>query len=580
MVLMDDRRVFVCIITWNRHDLVQRCAESLLPAIEAHGAAELIILDQGSMDGTPAWLQAFAAQHDPVIDWCATSNQGVSGGRQRLHDYLRGRGLHPQDIVIHLDSDTVAQRETWLDELLTPFEDETIWAVGKQGSWIEPDWAGFTAGPVKACETDVLSGGLTAYRGRVALDLEYDSATFGRFWHEDSDLALQIRAAGGRCWCLPALGLKHDAEHGYPDAAFYLNLEHLRRKWQGRGLVRIEQGERPGQHVPPLTWVGEVGAPHAFPLVNEGLVRALWRQGYTVQVNNHLCPQSPALTDLAVRFEYPPQPPAHRHEREVCLSVWEFGGDADGVPASFGRAFDQYDIVITPCEWTAQQYREVTQTPVRVARFLGIDPKVYQPDGESLDLRKLFRGQGWVEQAAHVLLMVGGSDPRHGWDVAVRVLDRLPGNVHLLAKVSAAYPADRLPQHDRLHPVRGDLPSLAPLYRAVDGFLLTARGVGFSLPVLEALACGLPVAAPDLPPLHEYATDRIIFAPGSWVPMGKHHLHDDCAPLWFEPDVERLALAALAALRLGKADQLDEDWVARWSWDTVAAELMEVIGEH
>jgi len=124
---------------------------------------------------------------------------------------------------------------------------------------------------------------------------------------------------------------------------------------------------------------------------------------------------------------------------------------------------------------------------------------------------------------------------------------------------------------------RRDLDDLAPLYRAGDVFLLSARGVGFALPVLEALACGLPVASTDLPPVHEYAGERVVFSGGTWLSMGVHHVHSDCTPVWFEPDVDALAEAVQQAALLPKWTAPSIPFEAAWSWDAAAARLLKVI---
>jgi len=49
---------------------------------------------------------------------------------------------------------------------------------------------------------------------------------------------------------------------------------------------------------------------------------------------------------------------------------------------------------------------------------------------------------------------------------------------------------------------------MAALYRASDAFVLATRGEGWGLPLLEAMACGLPVITTGIGPIREYATDQ------------------------------------------------------------------------
>lgn len=329
----------------------------------------------------------------------------------------------------------------------------------------------------------------------------------------------------------------------------------------------------------PLTWAGWFESTASFPVVNRGVCDALDRQGYAVQRNVHNVGWGGDLTPLCVAFQYPPAPLNVRHERNVCLSLWEFAGGAQAVPDSFKRVFDTFDLVIVPNLFVYEQYRHATNTPIKVARFLGVDAEHFSPDGPVVDWAKLYPGESWWHDARRIVLMVGGSDARHGWDIAQRVIAQMPDDVHMVAKLSRHYPRKLSePEHPRIHKLYADLHDLAPLYRACDAFLMSARGVGFALPVIEAMACGLPVASTPLPPIQDYATERVVFGwGGEYVPMGAHHVHHDCRPLWFEPDAHALANALRKALAMPKRAP-ESAWVAQWSWDAVARDVAKGIG--
>lgn len=310
-----------------------------------------------------------------------------------------------------------------------------------------------------------------------------------------------------------------------------------------------------------LTWIGPFEGSGAYPTINRELTAALARRGWTVCRNVHNIRDT--LTPLSVTHTYPLRPPNVRHARNVGLAVWEFTGP-QGVPRSFIEAFNGFEVIGAPSVWVGDQFRAVTPVPVQPIQW-GFDPAVFTPDGDTAPR----------PAADHVLLWVGGTDRRHGFDVALRVMDALPDGWHLLAKQSAHYPAAAA-DHPRVTVLRDDVPSLAPYYRMADALLHTARGVGFSLPVLEALACGCPVASTDLPPLHDFApVDRIVYAGGVWEPMGVHHVHPDCRPVWCEPDVDALAHAAQQAVTLGTG--IDKDWRAAWTWDAAAARVEGVL---
>jgi glycosyltransferase involved in cell wall biosynthesis len=75
---------------------------------------------------------------------------------------------------------------------------------------------------------------------------------------------------------------------------------------------------------------------------------------------------------------------------------------------------------------------------------------------------------------------------------------------------------------------------LADLYRRATLVLLPSDSEGFGLPALEALACGAPLIASDLPVLREVAGDAALYAPpgdaGAWTDLVLRAL-DGRAPL-------------------------------------------------
>ena len=69
---------------------------------------------------------------------------------------------------------------------------------------------------------------------------------------------------------------------------------------------------------------------------------------------------------------------------------------------------------------------------------------------------------------------------------------------------------------------------MAGLYSACDCLVHPFRGEGFGLPVVEAMACGLPVIVTGAGPALDYATDETAFLipattrPVRRVPRGRH----------------------------------------------------------
>jgi glycosyltransferase involved in cell wall biosynthesis len=123
---------------------------------------------------------------------------------------------------------------------------------------------------------------------------------------------------------------------------------------------------------------------------------------------------------------------------------------------------------------------------------------------------------------ARVLLCIAQKRPYKNQERLVRALAALPGDV------VAVMPGARTPYEERLRAIAAEIgvadrtrfpdwvseAELAALYQLSAGFVLPSLTEGFGLPVLEAMARGLPVACADIPALREVAGDAAVrFAP-------------------------------------------------------------------
>ena len=152
------------------------------------------------------------------------------------------------------------------------------------------------------------------------------------------------------------------------------------------------------------------------------------------------------------------------------------------------------------------------------------------------------------------LLHVGGNIPRKRLDVLLDVFaavrPRAPGA--RLVQVGGPWPA-ALADQVRLLGLADDVtqlqaltrPQLAELYRRATAVLVTSEAEGFGLPVIEALACGAPVIASDIPVLREVGGDAVVYCPvaevSAWATAVLRALAD---PLSAPPRARRLAHAA------------------------------------
>ena len=158
------------------------------------------------------------------------------------------------------------------------------------------------------------------------------------------------------------------------------------------------------------------------------------------------------------------------------------------------------------------EHYSIDRSRIRVVP-LGVDAEwFWDPGAAAIDALPTSFG---VQRGFY--LHVGTLQPRKNLDALITAYERLPSAVRaqrqLVVVGKYGWGAERL--RDRLLLLRGagrviwleyvDRATLRALYHAARAFVFPSLAEGFGLPVVEALAAGLPVIASDLPALREVA---------------------------------------------------------------------------
>lgn len=174
-----------------------------------------------------------------------------------------------------------------------------------------------------------------------------------------------------------------------------------------------------------------------------------------------------------------------------------------GLPGLVRSAVRRAAIVCTPTTAVARQV--VQRLGVRDDRIvvtpLGVDPAWFVAAAPNEEIRRR------LGLPRHYLLFVGTAQPRKGLDVLLKAHE-VATEAPPLVLAGAAGWGPLAPAGDRARVLRTGYLSEVDLRRVVAGaaaLVLPSRDEGFGLPLLEALACGIPVITTDAPALVEVA---------------------------------------------------------------------------
>jgi glycosyltransferase involved in cell wall biosynthesis len=256
----------------------------------------------------------------------------------------------------------------------------------------------------------------------------------------------------------------------------------------------------------------------------------------------------------------------------IVISMWESTKLPAGVAQRLNRAY----TVIAPSTWVAELFRKSGVTAPVIVIPQGVDPERYP---------LIDRPAPDPDDDAITALIVATLSPRKNIPAAIDAWqDAFRGNANARLLIKARFRWGSLDVDDpRIGVVDSEeaTPGIAHWYRRAD-VVLALGGEGFGLPLVEAMACGLPVIALDAQGQSDVVDAArgclLPVAAAAWVP------YDDgvyTAGLRAVPDVAAVADALrwvtdnrLAAWQLGRRAS---DWVHRNRniWD-MGARIVDV----
>ncbi|HTO87879.1 MAG TPA: glycosyltransferase [Thermoanaerobaculia bacterium] len=600
---MTDRKATLIVLAWNRWDLTKRCLDTLRET-DLTGA-EVLVVDNGSTDETAAALESYP--------WLRVIRQSSNLG------FVRGNNAgiaaaDPDSDIVLLNNDLEFPQRDWLQRLRSAAHSrddvgivgcrlrlpdgrllhagafilpDTMW--GQQLGSLEKDIGQYPA--VREVEGIVFA---CAYIRREALRAVGGLSEDYQSYFEDTDYSLRAREAGYKTLVCGEVTLVHN-EHGSTsgDSQAFLQIfqksrETFRKKWAKKLEARYTRS---------IFWQSIMNFPTGYASSCREILRALDRQGVRVTYRYVYGPGTPFpipeppsngdyLLDVIHGRSAPARPPlavvygqgdvfeANRGRRKVGFTMLE----VNGFPKDWVRQANQMDEVWVPTEFNRQGFLESgLKRPIHRIP-LGVDPDYFHPGlqgypspaGEFVFLSNFEWGERkepWLLLAAfndvfrasepvRLLCKIINKDP------SVRVLEEI-GNLGLKesgGRVSFIFNRE-FPYYQ-----------LGSFYRSADCYVSAGRGEGWDMPLIEAMACGLPTIATDWGAHTEFVHEGISYplrVRGTIPAVAKCPYYEGFS--WADPDPEHLRhlLRHVYENReeaKGKGAAAARETAAKWTW--------------
>ena len=243
--------------------------------------------------------------------------------------------------------------------------------------------------------------------------------------------------------------------------------------------------------------------------------------------------------------------PEYYHWIDTKLYAWKFR-----------KTLQEADRIIAISERTKQDIMElgnVSEERIRLI-YQSCAPRFSSTFSEA----EKQQVRSYYDLPERFVLNVGTIERRKNLLLAAKALELLPSDIHLVAVGRQTKYAQELPQNNRIHLLSG-VPDtdLAIIYSLAEAFVYPSRYEGFGIPIIEAIAAGLPVVA---------CTGSCLEEAG-----GPHCLYVD------PDDVEGMAAAILSSL--SDADgrtariQASQQYIRRFRGTDVASQVLDVYRE-
>lgn len=606
------RAATLIVLTWNRWELTRKCLETLR-ATQLDNA-EVLVVDNGSTDETRERLSE--------LDWVRTlllpENRGFVRGNNAGID-----AADPHSDVVLLNNDLVFTQSDWLERLRQcAAENPKAGIIGCRlalsdarllhaGTYILPDT--FWGQQIGSLQEDV---------GQYPSDREVQGVVFAcalirrevidaigglsedfESYFEDTDYCLRAAAAGFTTVVCGGVTLVHD-EHGSTtgqDEArkklFATSQRVFAKKWRRTLEARYRH---------KLTWQSIMNFPSGYAASCRKLLLALEERDVHIAYRyvygpGTVFPVPEPENSGDYHLNVIRSRPITREQQKIGVvygqgDVFTFNRgkykigytmlEVDGFPDEWVRQANLMDEVWVPTGFNRDGMQRCgVKRPIHVMP-LGVDCDLFSPQitahrdpnddfvflanlewGERKDpqlLMRTFNDEFRADEPVKLLCKIMNRDPGVQLKEEIRQLGLKSRGGRIVFMINREFPYYQL----------------GSLYRSVDCLVSAGRGEGWDMPLMEAMACGLPTIATDWGAHTEFVTKENSYplrVKGTIPARAKCPYYAGFE--WADPDPEHLRHLLRQvfenreeAARIGR--QAAAEMRDRWTWNHSASRII------